>query len=85
VKIQAVQTVQAVQPVPIETPKPYGGGLGATPGTHDYVLPLPNGRKVLIQAPLDITAAEIKRLQRWIEFTLQVDWSGEQEKLETIR
>lgn len=47
------------------------------PGTHPYVLPLPNGRKVIVIAPLDITAPEIGRLKKWIEFTLQVDWSGE--------
>jgi hypothetical protein len=48
-------------------------------GTHPYVLPLPNNRKVVVHAPLDITAGEIKRLQKWIEFTLQVDWSGDKE------
>jgi len=47
-------------------------------GYHVYTLPLTNGRKVTIKAPLDISAQEIKRLNKWIEFTLQVDWSGEE-------
>jgi hypothetical protein len=46
-------------------------------GYHNYTLPLINDRKVIIKAPLDITAQEIKRLQKWIEFTLQVDWSDQ--------
>jgi hypothetical protein len=50
-------------------------------GYHNYTLPLSDGREVAIQAPLDITAKEIKRLQRWIEFTLQIDWSGNEEGL----
>jgi hypothetical protein len=53
-----------------------------TKGTHQYVLPLQNGRQVILQAPLDINASEIRRLQKWIEFTLQLDWSDQQEKKE---
>jgi hypothetical protein len=45
---------------------------------HSYVLPLPNRRKVVVEAPLDITKAEISRLQKWIEFTLLLDWKEEE-------
>ena len=44
---------------------------------HHYVLPLPNKRKVVLVAPLDINKAEIFRLQKWIEFTLLLDWKDE--------
>lgn len=69
----------ALTPAP-SVPLSNGVELPYAEGCHNYVLPLPKNRKVLIQAPLDITAAEIKRLQRWIEFTLQVDWSGEEKE-----
>jgi hypothetical protein len=47
---------------------------------HSYVLPLPNKRKVTVEAPLDITKAEISRLQKWIEFTLLLDWKEDDMK-----
>jgi hypothetical protein len=54
--------------------------LAASDGYHPYILPLSGNRKVTIKAPLDITPQEIKRLTKWIEFTLQIDWSGEEKK-----
>lgn len=65
-------------------PETSGEEIATPDGTHAYVLPLPNGRKVTVVAPLDITVPEIARLKKWIEFTLQVDWSGEPEKRETV-
>lgn len=58
----------------VERPEP-----NVPTGYHPYELPLANGRKVTVVAPLDITAQEIKRLQKWTEFTLQVDWNGDLE------
>ena len=52
----------------------------APEGYHPYHLPLPNNRKVTVIAPLDITPQEIKRLVKWAEFTLQINWSGEENK-----
>ncbi|MDQ6630671.1 MAG: hypothetical protein M3Y82_02810 [Verrucomicrobiota bacterium] len=49
-------------------------------GYHSYELPLANNRKVTILSPLDITPQEIKRLNKWTEFTLQVNWSGEEKE-----
>lgn len=45
----------------------------ALAGTHTHTLPLANQRKVTINAPLDITPAEISRIQKWVEVTLLVD------------
>jgi hypothetical protein len=44
---------------------------------HTYVLPLLKKRKVTVEAPLDITKEEIQRLQKWIEFTLLLDWKDD--------
>ena len=44
---------------------------------HTYILPLPNKRRVIVVAPLDINKTEILRLQKWIEFTLVLDWKDE--------
>jgi len=49
-------------------------------GYYTYTLPLSNKRKITVIAPLDVTAQEIKRLKKWEEFTLLVDWDGEKEK-----
>jgi hypothetical protein len=46
-------------------------------GYHPYVLPLSNGRKITVIAPLDVTKAEIERLKKWAEFTLFLDWKEE--------
>lgn len=46
-------------------------------GYHTYVLPLSNGRKITVKAPLDVTKAEIERLKKWEEFTLFLDWKGD--------
>ena len=43
-------------------------------GYHNYVLPLSNGRKITVKAPLDVTKQEIERLKKWAEFTLFLDW-----------
>jgi hypothetical protein len=65
-------------------PGPSGGTVSEVPelktpsGYHPHVLPLSNNRKVTVVAPLDITPQEIKRLKKWMEFTLQLDWSGEE-------
>lgn len=56
--------------------------LGAPEGYHTYTLPLVNGRKVTVLAPLDITPQEIKRLNKWQQFTLQVDWTGDEKETE---
>jgi hypothetical protein len=47
------------------------------PGYHTYVLPLSNGRKITVKAPLDVTKSEIERLKKWEEFTLFLDWKGD--------
>jgi hypothetical protein len=60
-------------------PQAAGPVLPPKPGYHPYILPLSDSREVTILAPLDITEKEIKRLQKWIEFTLQIDWSEKDE------
>lgn len=68
------EVVSKITPQPVAAPT-----AQPKPGCHNYTLPLSDGREVNIQAPLDITAKEIKRLQKWIEFTLQIDWSEKDE------
>jgi len=63
---------------------PAGGGTvdaamlagGGASGTKLYTLPLDKTgkRTVAINAPLDLTGKEIKRIQKWIEVALFVDW-----------
>ncbi|HEX3857283.1 MAG TPA: hypothetical protein VHY30_08315 [Verrucomicrobiae bacterium] len=43
-------------------------------GYHTYILPISNGRKITVKAPLDVTKHEIERLKKWAEFTLFLDW-----------
>jgi hypothetical protein len=47
-------------------------------GYHTYILPLSNGRKIIVKAPLDVTKLEIERLKKWEEFTLFLDWKGDE-------
>ena len=49
------------------------------PGFKTYEVPLnvEGDRSVKISAPLNMTQKEIKRLQKWAEVTLFVDWEEE--------
>jgi hypothetical protein len=68
---------------PLNTPE--DRSLPSLLGTHTYTLPLANQRKVTINAPLDITANEISRLQAWAEVTLLVDWHVKDAKTGTVQ
>jgi len=46
-------------------------------GYYTYTLPLAGGRKITVNAPLDVTQAEIERLNKWTKFTLFLDWKEE--------
>jgi hypothetical protein len=62
-------------------PTTHGGITNVTtvePGYHSHVLPLQNGRRVTVHAPLDISGKEIARLAKWLPVTLQVDWEGDE-------
>jgi hypothetical protein len=72
-----------VPPIP---PKDKFDGKTPPPvGTHTYELPLANKRKVMVNAPLDITANEISRLKAWAEVTLLVEWHEKEAKPDTVQ
>jgi hypothetical protein len=74
---------------PIDLP-PGNGGSGEKPekgknetGYYTYTLPLSGGRKITVNAPLDITQPEIERLNKWTKFTLFLDWKEDESLKET--
>jgi len=48
--------------------------------SHEYRLPLDreNRRVVILTAPLDVKENEVRRIQKWIEVTLLVDWNNDE-------
>jgi len=77
------------QDTPLVTPTPAVNSPGTStlsvqmvvePGTHTYELPLDreNKRKIKLNAPLDITEKEVKRVANWINATLLIDEANEQ-------
>jgi hypothetical protein len=57
----------------VEKP-PQGKPPADMPGTRTHVMPMSNGRQVEVNAPIDMTKAEIQRFQKWAELSLLIDW-----------
>lgn len=77
-------TVQMSDVVEAGTPKgqPIGhlSELNGTPHegaeqTHTIFLDKTKTRRFTVSAPLELKATEIKRIQKWLEVTLQLDWT----------
>ena len=76
--VKTTETPPATPPTP--TPSVLNAELPAGLGTHTYELPLDkeNKRKIRLNAPLDITDKEVKRVAKWIDATLLIDTTDEQ-------
>jgi hypothetical protein len=65
---------------PPQSPAPRNDAPRFPAGACPHTLFLANGREINMVAPPDITEAEIKRIQKWVEVTLLVDWGNEDTK-----
>jgi hypothetical protein len=65
-------TPEAPKGTVLSPPVFFGGGVPEEE-THTYVLPLANGRKISVTAPLDVTEKEVKRISKWLEVSLLID------------
>lgn len=67
---------EAVAAVPISPANEQSNGANdSADQSHTLYLDKTKKRKFTISAPLDVNPNEVKRIQKWLEVTLLMDWN----------